>query len=712
MAKISLVMIVKNEAERLERCVESVRSIVDEFIIVDTGSTDGTQDVIKKFGVLREAPFVNYVESKNAAMKLATGDYILFLDADETVVTGLEFLKEHAETGSECVNAKIIELAGDRIANVYFRPRLWKNDGHWKFEGPGVHEVLVGDGKTITDHRIQVRHDHRHRTPESYRQRFIGYLEILDNYLSVHPNDSRAIFYTGRTYKDLGQPLDAITFFRRYLSLKTGFRDESWQAAHDIALCWKEQGEYDQSLEACKIAESIDPRRAETFVLQGQICFDLQEWDIAIKWFEHASKLPIPDDVSLFMNPQAYFEIPIDYMVLCLDKKKEYRRARELTQKLSDRLPQPDQRLVNNLSWLRRQECRTIFFTLGNTPEPIYGGMIEKQGVGGVETTYLELPAELSKLGHTVFVFCRCEQEHNYNGVNFVPYSKLGEYANWKPDAVITSRWFDPLYIFPSAKKIIWMQDSHFADPNKPDAFQISDAVVCSSLWHRQYIAQRLGLGLDAKKIHIIPLAIRQEFQDVQCDPLKVIYSSNPDRGLYLLMDMWGEITNAVPGIHLAITYGWEGLKTWSDDPGWIEQQENTRKRVEEWANQADNVKITGRLKKSDLYKEMFESSLCLYPNNFWETFCLTALETQSAGVPMVTTRLGALSTTLTERGNVLINHSPFSMEYKREFIRSTIELMHDNDKRKKFSEECVVFAKQQPDWEGVAGQWEHVLWE
>ena len=710
MATISLVMIVKNEERILERCVESVRPIIDEFIIVDTGSTDGTRETINRYGALYELPFTNFVDTKNAALALATGEYVLFMDADELVISGLEFLKEHAETGTECVLAQIVEGAG---SNVYFRARLWRNTSGNRFVGPGIHEVLAGYGSQITDHRIQVEHNHAHRTNESYIERFNQYVVILGDYLRDHPGDPRAVFYLGRTHKDLGNSLEAITHYRRYLSLSAGFHDEQWQAAYDIALCWKAEGEYDQCLEACDLADTLDPRRAEVPLLRGQVYFDLQEIDTAIGWFEKAAALPVPDDVLLFMNPRAHRELPLDYLVLCYAKKHDFRRAREITQQLAKLLPRPDQRIINNLTWLRRQEARTVFFMLGNTPEPVYGGMIENQGVGGVETTYLELPDELAKLGYTVFVFCRCEREHTYRGVYFVPYAKVSDYADWKPDTVITSRWYDSLYLFPEAKKVIWMQDAHFADPSRPDAFQVADAVVCSSRWHRQYIAQRVGDGLDAQKLHVVPLAIRKELfqRSVQRDPLKVIYSSNPDRGLFILADMWGEISNAVPDIHLSVTYGWEGLKTWSSDPVWLEKIENDRVRIEGWMREAGNVTLTGRLTKARLAEEMLSSALCLYPNNFWETFCLTGLETQAAGTPMITSRLGALPTTLSGEGNITIEHSPYSAEYRREFVSATVELLQNSERRSELAKACLSRAAGHPGWDGVARQWETILW-
>ena len=67
-------------------------------------------------------------------------------------------------------------------------------------------------------------------------------------------------------------------------------------------------------------------------------------------------------------------------------------------------------------------------------------------GAGGVETTYIELPKALQALGQECFVFCRCEAEHVVDGVRFVPWERMAEYADLNPDVLVTSRWFDPLY--------------------------------------------------------------------------------------------------------------------------------------------------------------------------------------------------------------------------------------------------------------------------
>ena len=87
MSKISLCMIVKNEEAYLEECLTSVKDLVSEIIIVDTGSTDKTKEIAKKFGakIIDFTWIDDFAAARNASIKQATGDWILVLDADEVI---------------------------------------------------------------------------------------------------------------------------------------------------------------------------------------------------------------------------------------------------------------------------------------------------------------------------------------------------------------------------------------------------------------------------------------------------------------------------------------------------------------------------------------------------------------------------------------------------------------------------------------------------
>ena len=626
--QIACCMIVKNEEEILEKCLKTVQGLVDKYIIIDTGSTDKTKTIIEKYGTAYDIPFVNFVDTKNEALKMVKEfggiDYVLWMDADEILYQGLDKLREYAENDVKAVSCLITEGSEDYndVATQYHRIRMFKNDDTYKFVGPGVHECLVGEGEVISDDSILVRHEHLKKDKAiTARERFLQYINLLNIAFEQNPEDHRAWFYLGRTYMDLNEPMQAVSAFEQYLSLPDNhYRDERWQACYDIAKAWKSTGDYEQAISACNRALEIDGRRAETNCLLGDIFFSLQNYDKAIEQYLIASSLPIPTDVVLFLHKKTYNEYPKDQLFLCYYKTNQFDKAEEIIKEIAG----TDTRLLNNLWWNRKKTKQIIFLTLGVTPEPIWGGILDTQGVHGVETTYIEIAKEFAEMGNSVFLFCTTDREHVYDGVYYVPYQNLSNYMCFEPDLIITSRWFDALYLDSKSKKIIWLQDAHFADPNHPDAFDKADAIICSSLWLRCYIAERFGERIDAKKLHIIPLGLRKELfmKDIVKEKGKVIYSSNPDRGLYILADMWPELTEKIPDIHLTILYGWEGLKTWGQSDEWKNSVEGQRAVLLDKLSKFSNVNFTGRVTHARVAEEMLSSELMLYCNNFPETFC------------------------------------------------------------------------------------------
>lgn len=711
MTTISLVMIVKNEELALPACLESVRGLVDEYVIVDTGSTDGTQDVIARYTDARhEMPFTDFVKTKNAALELATGDYILFMDADERLLTGHVLLRQAADEGAAGVGGLILEGEPGRWSNEYYRMRLWPNTGGWRFVGPGVHEVLSGPGENVLWTRdVTVQHDHSHRTPASYQARYGQYVALLTAALEREPGDTRALFYLARTHMDAGQWLTAIDTYRRYRAVAT-WRDEIWQSWYDEAVCWMRLGEYSHARAALIDADSVDPRRAEAACLAGDLSFSAGEWQEAARHYERAAALPQPTDVLLFLNPLAYTVQPHDQLVLVYDQLRRFDLGLPHAAAAAA-VGKPQARLVRNLQYIRQQHDRRWLFALGLTPEPIYGTMLETVGGGGVETTYIELPKHLAAAGQTVAVLCRCEEPHVVDGVYFLPYEQ--EFDLFTPDVVVASRWYDKFTAYPDAKRLLWLQDAWFAEPPS-GLWDMSTRVVVSSPWHRTYVAQRAGWPV-VRKTDVIPLGIRKAaFTDRPTKrPYQVVYSSNPDRGLDTLVASWPEIMRRVPDVNLVVTYGWEGLLTWSSDPAWRQQQEARRERLLGWAADAGNVTFTGRLSKPALYSVLAESSLCAYPNNFWETFCLTALECQAAGTPLVTSSIGALPTTCDTASNILLGGDPLGSDYQARFASECAALLLDQERLVKLSAGCLAHVEALPcDWSDIAGRWLRLAWE
>src|SRR5215471_7220177 len=111
--QLSAVIITFNEEKNIARCIESVKEIADEIVVLDSFSTDRTIEIARNLGaIVHQQPFAGYIEQKNAALGLAKFDYVLSLDADEaldaTALRSIESEKRNfsaqAYTINRCTN--------------------------------------------------------------------------------------------------------------------------------------------------------------------------------------------------------------------------------------------------------------------------------------------------------------------------------------------------------------------------------------------------------------------------------------------------------------------------------------------------------------------------------------------------------------------------------------------------------------------------------
>ena len=182
MVTISLCMIVKNEEDCLKRCLDSLKGIVDEMIVVDTGSTDRTRDIAKECGarVMDFAWTGDFSDARNFAFSQANCDYIYSADADEE-------LDEDNRARFMQLKSDLSELDIDIVQMYYcnqleyrtvynfdreLRPKLFKRVRHFVWEDP-IHEQVILD-PVVCNSEVEIFHrpkeNHAGRDLESFRR--------------------------------------------------------------------------------------------------------------------------------------------------------------------------------------------------------------------------------------------------------------------------------------------------------------------------------------------------------------------------------------------------------------------------------------------------------------------------------------------------------------------------------------------------------------
>ena len=217
---LSLFIITKNEAHHIAACLQSARDLVQEIIVVDSESTDGTVSICQSMGArVYQHPFENFTKQKNTALSYVTGEWALSLDADETLTPELaqeirRAISSNTYDGYEL--PRVNDFLGKRMHHSGIKKeyilRLVRTQKA-KFEGGKVHEKLVVQGKTARLDNVFVHHPYD--DIETYFAKFNKYTTLA----------AQTMFENGKRVCLLRVLLTVpFEFARRYI-LKAGFLD-------------------------------------------------------------------------------------------------------------------------------------------------------------------------------------------------------------------------------------------------------------------------------------------------------------------------------------------------------------------------------------------------------------------------------------------------------------------------------------------------------
>ena len=331
--RIFLNMIVKDEAPVIRRCLDAARPFIHGWTIVDTGSTDGTQEIIREQlrelpGTLHERPWRDFAFNRNEALQLARGsaDYLLFVDADET-------LQGPAGFAWPVLDGDAYYLPADYAGTTYSRCALVATRVDWRWVGV-LHEFLESTPSAVIQHldwpRIGVSHEGaRARDPQTYRKD----AAILERALVAEPGNSRYAFYLAQSYRDAGDTGRALEAYRRRAGM-VGFAEETWYSLYQVGVLRQRLGHAPDLVSRAYLdAWRYRPTRAEPLSALATFHRERKEFQLGHLYARQASALAPPPDL-LFVDLSVYRWRALDELATCAYYVGAYHEGRAAIERL------------------------------------------------------------------------------------------------------------------------------------------------------------------------------------------------------------------------------------------------------------------------------------------------------------------------------------------------------------------------------------------
>lgn len=701
MNKIALCMMVKNEEETIIRTLKSCKDVIDRLFLLDTGSTDDTVKVASNFcssnGIKFNVTFSDFKyfgPTRNKLLEFSEKEIpadslYMVLDAnDELRYHNLNFLadieKLSLDTDINCVYVRSEWLDINRNITDHDKIFLIKSGRGIRYKGYCHEDLMYTNPKyqTNMNNKLESVHIYQDRLLEDDRsaKRLEQDIEYIKQEIIDYKDDigqlNRSYYFIGRIYASKGDYENASFYLNKLFDLKANnptfpsFNGELFYMAHYTYtfVLEKTRKPWHEQMEHLLKAYSYNKDKIEALVGIINYYCDIEEYSTAYIFSKYVCKVPFVKSCTNMMIHYNFSRWCL-HAIICvkLNKIKEGKKAFDKMDRRN--IPRMYENHYQQLSeiynFMNDKVNKKIILIFGGyslykwDPSMLFYGV----SLGGSETVITYNALHLSRMKDLkVVVCCDCEKEVEYEGISIIPINKFDLFISlYKIDTLIVHRFIEYLRFDENVSKcILVLEDVLPAYINtigqcvvsfytKPDTtFNYNSklkSIVFKTNWHLEYnklntytrgipreVFKVIGNGIDTTRF------TKFSNQNIPRTKYRFIYTSSSTRGALRIANMIPKILEIIPE---ATFYFFMDL-----NPSEIVNP----------LSKYSNVFLSERIDQEQLAIEIMKSDIWLYPTNFCETYCITALEMQIGGVFCICSQLAGLNETVGDRGILVEN--------------------------------------------------------
>lgn len=348
MSTISLCIIVKDEEMHIARCLDSVAELVDEIIIVDTGSTDKTVEIASAYTQkVYSYPWKDdFADARNYSFSCASMDYCMWMDADDILEEAEKdrfiHLKQSLAPDTDIVMMKYntsFDEAG-RPSFSYYRERWIRNNAEYRWVG-AVHEVIPPKGKLLYS---DIAISHKKLTGGDPDRNLKIYQKMIT---AGKPLEARQQYYYGRELYYHKRYEEAASVLEQFLLSAEGWVENKIEACSICANCYFQMGQEQSALTTLLRSMSFDRPRAELCCEIGKFFLEHGNFHNAVYWYETALNTPKNEYAGGFVLPDCYDYVPLLQLCVCYDRLGDRQKAKEYNERAGICKPYSEAYLYN-----------------------------------------------------------------------------------------------------------------------------------------------------------------------------------------------------------------------------------------------------------------------------------------------------------------------------------------------------------------------------